>query len=117
MAFTIVNPLYPRPHITAGTSSVSAGFMLAVSSSSSATGFVLANLGTFSSAPAELAFIDIQNANVVVTFDGSTPLYGTSGHILASGSNYTWQIATLLAAKFALQTSATANIYLSQFCV
>lgn len=117
MATTIVNPLYPRPHIRTGTSSASSGYMLSVSSSSSATSFTIGNFTLDTAGPAELIFLDIQTANVVCTFDSSTPLAGTSGHILAAGTNYTWQLATVLAAKFAAQTSSTAQIYASQFAV
>lgn len=114
MAFTINNALYPRPHIAQGTSSVAAGKMLTVSSSSSATSFTASNFAT----DCEMVFLDVQQQNVLVTFDGSTPGYGTSGHILASGTNYTWQIGALLSAKFALTTSATtAYIYASQFAI
>lgn len=117
MSHSIVNPLYPRPFVRSGQSSVATGFMLTVSSSSSATSFTLANFGTEATQPANLVFLDIQGANVVCTFDGKTPLYGTSGHLLQVGTNYTWQGATLFAAKFALQTSSTATIYATEFAV
>lgn len=114
MATTILNPLYPRPHISQGTSSVAAGKLLSVASSGTATSFT-ANMFT---TDCQLVFFDVQTNPVVVTFDGSTPLFGTSGHILASGTNYTWQLATLLDAKFVTESAiTTAQLYASQFAV
>lgn len=111
MAATLINPLYPRPHVTASTSSVATGFMLTVASSSSATAFTTSNFDQ----TAQLVFLDIQSNNVVVTFDGSVPLNGTRGHILPAGTNYTWQLATALDAKFATQGATAAQVYASLF--
>ena len=117
MATTIINPLYPRPHFQAG-GVTAKGVMLSVSSSSAATSFTV---GMFTTNPVpdagELIFFDVQGASVVVTFDGSTPAYGTSGHLLVANTNYTWQTQTLLAAKFVNQGSSNANLYASQFAV
>jgi len=110
MATTLINPLYPRPHIVAGTNSVGSGFMLTISSTSTATAFLATNFDS----GCEVVFLDVQTANVLVTFDGSTPGAGTSGHILASSTNYTWQLGTLLKARFTC-SSTTATIYASQF--
>ena len=76
MAFTIVNPLYPKPHISQGATSVASGFMLSVSSSSSATSFLAANFSSSTQTPPELIFFDIQLGDVVVK-QGETanPMY------------------------------------------
>lgn len=113
MANTLINPLYPRPHIPAGSTSVASGVMLTISSSSAATSFLATQFNPLS--PPELIVLDIQSNTVAVTFDGATPLAGTSGHLLAAGQNYTWQLGTLLMAKFALQGSTSAQIYASSF--
>ncbi len=112
MANTLINPLYPRPHIKTGASSVAAGIMLNVGTSS-ATSFTASNFDS----NCMLVVFDIQTANVVVTLDNSTPAAGTSGHILISGTNYTWQTASLLNAKFIAATGTSAQIYASQWAI
>lgn len=111
MANTLINPLYPRPHIAKGTSSVASGVMLTVGSSSSATSFSSSSFDV----DCEMMFLDIQTNNVLCTFDGVTPAAGTAGHNLAAGTNYTWQKGTLLQAKFtSLNATGSATIYASQ---
>lgn len=106
MANTLINPLYPRPHIAAGASGVASGIQLSVGGT---TSFVAANFDT----NCQLVFFDVQTTNVYVTFDGATPS-SSKGNILASGTNYTWQLATVLAAKFAPVTT-TSTLYAHQF--
>lgn len=59
--------------------------------------------------------LDIQGANVMVTFDGSTPT-ASNGHILYVGESYTWHVKTADAAKFIRQAS-DATIHASPFTV
>lgn len=58
--------------------------------------------------------LDVQDADVMVTFDGSAPT-STNGHRLYSGSHYTWSTAAASAAKFIRQGATTAYIQASEF--
>ena len=58
--------------------------------------------------------LDVQDADVMCTFDGSAPT-STNGHRLYSGSHYTWSTATASAAKFIRQGSTSAAIQASEF--
>ena len=58
--------------------------------------------------------LDVQDADVMCTFDGSTPS-ATNGHRLYSGSHYTWSTAAAAAAKFIRQASTDAAIQASEF--
>ena len=109
MANTLINPLYPRPHIAKGTGTPAAGKMLAFTTSS-ATAFTAGMFDT----DCQLIVFDIQGSGVCFTVDGSTPAVGTTGHLLAVGSNYTWQLAAFTQAKF-IGNGATGSIYASQW--
>lgn len=58
--------------------------------------------------------IDIQGADVMVTFDGSAPTT-TNGHRLYDTRSYTWSKAAAVSAKFIRQALTDASIHLSQF--
>lgn len=58
--------------------------------------------------------LDIQTADVMVTFDGSAPT-SSNGHFLANGTSYTWSKAAAIAAKFIRQASTNASIHASEF--
>ena len=58
--------------------------------------------------------LDVQDADVMCTFDGSAPT-STNGHRLYSGSQYTWSTAAAAAAKFIRQGSTSAAIHASEF--
>jgi hypothetical protein len=58
--------------------------------------------------------LDVQDADVMVTFDGSDPS-STNGHRLYSGSHFTWSRATATAARFIRQGSTSAAIQASEF--
>jgi hypothetical protein len=115
MAFSLINPLYPRPHITAGAgNAISSGVMLTVSSTSSATAFTASQFAS----DVQLLFWDIQGGNVLITIDGTTPSSNTRGHQFVSGTNYTWQLETLIQSKFLLPTGGTtAYIFASQIAI
>jgi hypothetical protein len=61
-----------------------------------------------------MVVLDVQDADVMCTFDGSTPT-STNGHRLYSGSHYTWSKAAASAAKFIRQGSSDAAIQASEF--
>lgn len=58
--------------------------------------------------------LDVQNADVMCTFDGSDPS-STNGHRLYAGSHYTWSKATATAARFIRQAGTDAAIQASEF--
>lgn len=59
-----------------------------------------------------LVDLDIQDADVMVTFDGSAPT-ATNGHRLYTGSSYTWAVARFNAAKFIRQGATSAAVQAS----
>jgi hypothetical protein len=103
-----VNNLYPKPTTTAA-GVVVAGQSLAVAGAA-------VQFGTAFNTNTALVFFDVQTADVIVTFDGSTPLLGTRGTRLPVGTNYTWSPATASAAKF-LQAVGAGFLYLTEFSV
>lgn len=58
--------------------------------------------------------LDVQVADVRVTYDGSAPTT-SNGHILFAGRSYTWGKKTAEAAKFFRDGSADATIHASEF--
>lgn len=96
-----INNLYPYPNGTY------ADQRLTVSSSA------VAFADTFDS-NTRYVVIDIQNYDVMVTFDGSTPT-SSNGHHLVAGEKYTWHILTARTAKFIRQGANDAVVHGSQF--
>ena len=58
--------------------------------------------------------LDVQTADVRVTYDDSAPT-STNGHILFAGRSYTWAVETARAAKFIRSGGTSATIHASQF--
>ena len=58
--------------------------------------------------------LDVQDADVMCTFDGSAPTT-TNGHRLYSGSHYTWSTAAAQQAKFIRQGATSAAVQASEF--
>lgn len=58
--------------------------------------------------------LDVQVADVRVTYDGSAPTT-SNGHILFAGRSYTWAKETAEAAKFFRDGSTDATIHASEF--
>ena len=109
MATTLINPLYPRPHIAVGGSSIATGFMLTVGSST-ASSFLTANFDS----GCEIVYLDVQTVGVCVTFDGSTPAVGTNGHLFGVGAFIPLQRSAAIAAKF-IGNAGAGKIYASQW--
>lgn len=103
MSFNYSN-LFPYPNIYRGTPV--ADQRLTVSSS-------VVTLSAFADTT-NMIVLDVQNADVMVTFDGSDPS-ATNGHRLYSGSHFTWSRATATAARFIRQGSTDAAIQASEF--
>ena len=62
--------------------------------------------------------LDVQPADVRVTYDGSAPVGGSSspnGHLLFAGRSYTWAKKTAEAAKFIREGSVSSTIHASEF--
>ena len=66
------------------------------------------------SANCKYVVLDVQVADVRVTYDGSPPT-STNGHILFAGRSYTWAVETARAAKFIEDTTTDATIHASEF--
>jgi len=60
--------------------------------------------------------LDIQDADVMVTFDGSSPT-STNGHRLYVGNAYTWATARFNNAKFIRQGSTSGTVHASPSAV
>ena len=59
-----------------------------------------------------LVDLDVQDADVYCTFDGSAPTT-SNGHLLKQNSAYTWSYARAMAAKFIRSASTDAHIQAS----
>lgn len=99
-----LNNIFPKPAIYRG--SPVADQRLTVSSS-------VVQLSAFNELT-NMVVLDIQDADVMCTFDGSNPS-ATNGHRLYSGSHYTWSTAAAAAAKFIRQAGTDAYIQASEF--
>lgn len=66
----------------------------------------------YTEAGVTLVDLDIQDADVMVTFDNSAPT-STNGHRLYVGKSYTWAASRFNAAKFIRQGSTSAAIHAS----
>jgi hypothetical protein len=106
-----INNIYPKPS-TGRAATVFLGQSVTCPGTSS-TQTISTALDPWSN----LVFLDVQTADVIVTFDGQTPVAGTTGHRLYAGTNYTWSTATAHAAKFIAATSSTAFIWVTEFQV
>ena len=97
--------LYPVPNPVSG----AAGYRLAVSSSP-----VQLSAGLSYHGDTKYIFIDVQNQDVIVTFDGSTPST-SNGHVLSVGYRAFWHVNTARAAKFIRAGGSDGAVHASQF--
>jgi hypothetical protein len=105
MANTKVTNLYPTVN-----TSVSSMEMLTVNLDGTVTEFA-----TTYHKDTKYVTIDVQDANVYVTFTGETPS-ATVGHILYAERSYTWNKNTAQVAKFkCVSTSTSAVLAASEF--
>lgn len=107
MAYNL-NNIYPKPAWSAGSSV--ADQRLSVDNTVGGVQFSAFNAST------DLVVLDVQTADVMVTFDSSAPTT-TNGHRLYAGTTYTWSRAAATAAKFIRATATTAAIHASEFQV
>ena len=101
MANSFVTNLYPKP--TSG-----------VSDQTLAVADAAVQFGTAFNSLTRYIVLDVQLADVRVTYDGSAPT-STNGHILFAGRSYTWSKQAAVAAKFIRDGSVSASIHASEF--
>lgn len=65
-------------------------------------------------AQTEVLVIDVQGADVMVTFDGSTPST-SNGHYLSAGDKLMWTKAAGIAARLIAAGSSAAEVHVSEF--
>jgi len=107
MANSYVTNLYPKP--TTGVTDQT----LTVDSTAGGVQF-----GTAFNSLTRYIVLDVQIADVRVTYDNSAPVGGTSspnGHILFAGRSYTWSKQAATAAKFIRSGGVSATIHASEF--
>jgi len=104
MANSRVSNLYPSP-----TGGVTAMKMLTVADSA----VQLTDSYTFSNITRYIT-LDVQDADVYVTYTGETPS-ASVGHRLYAGRSYTWSANSAAAAKFIRTGSTSAVIAATQF--
>ena len=101
-----ITNLYPIPN---GTSAIAADQALAVDDTAGGVQFSALHANT------RYVMIDVQIANVRVTFDGSAPT-ATNGHILvASKGLLVLSASAARKAKFIEDTATDAVVHMSQF--
>ena len=117
MANSFVTNLYPKP--TDGTSlrkmnvdSTSAAHTI-LGDSTINDGSDTAGSTSFNSLT-KYVVLDVQDADVFVTYDGTTP-GADYGHRLYAGRSYTWSKVAAIKAKFVATGSTTAVIQSSEF--
>jgi len=101
MANSYVTNLYPKP--TPGVTDQT----LTVSSS-------VVQFGTAFNSLTRYIALDVQGADVRVTYDDSAPTT-SNGHILFAGRSYTWSKQAAAAAKFIRDGGTDATIHASEF--
>lgn len=105
----IGNALYPRVAVSVGSSSgISAQAFTVV-------GTTTASFTAFSTYTQQV-FFDVQNADVVVTLDGTSPVLGSRGHRLPVGTNYTWNASVASSAKF-VSTGTSSFLFCQEIAI
>ena len=103
MANSYVTNLYPKP--TPGITDQT----LTVDATAGGVQF-----GTAFNSLTRYIVLDVQGADVRVTYDDSAPTT-SNGHILFAGRSYTWSKQAAAAAKFIRDGSVDATIHASEF--
>tara|TARA_R100001163_G_scaffold65135_1_gene61283 strand:+ start:8624 stop:8935 length:312 start_codon:yes stop_codon:yes gene_type:complete len=101
MPNSFVTNLYPKP--TVGVADQS----LAVADSA-------VQFGTAFNKLTKYVVLDVQTADVRVTYDDTDPTT-SNGHILFAGRSYTWSKEAASAAKFIRNGTTSASIHASEF--
>ena len=103
MANSYVTNLYPKP--TPGVTDQT----LTVDATAGGVQF-----GTAFNSLTRYIVLDVQGADVRVTYDDSAPTT-SNGHILFAGRSYTWSKQAAAAAKFIQDGGTSATIHASEF--
>jgi hypothetical protein len=103
MANSYVTNLYPKP--TPGVTDQT----LTVDATAGGVQF-----GTAFNSLTRYIVLDVQGADVRVTYDDSAPTT-SNGHILFAGRSYTWSKQAAVAAKFIRDGGTDATIHASEF--
>lgn len=103
MANSYVTNLYPKP--TPGVTDQT----LTVDATAGGVQF-----GTAFNSLTRYIVLDVQGADVRVTYDDSAPTT-SNGHILFAGRSYTWSKQAAAAAKFIRDGGTSATIHASEF--
>jgi hypothetical protein len=61
----------------------------------------------------QFVYLNVQDADVIVTFDGSVPSV-TNGHILPVGFIDTWDVRAFTVAKFIRRTGTSGVVYATE---
>lgn len=101
-----LNNLFPKP--SQASSAAVADQRLTVDATAGGVQFSTFNAIT------QMIVLDVQDADVMCTFDTSAPT-SSNGHRLYQGNSYTWSKAAAQAAKFIRQGSTSATIHASEF--
>lgn len=96
-----------------GVSTAVAGQLLTVTSTATSTFTTALNAVTINSG---VVAVSVSGGDCYFTDDNTTPS-ATSGHVLVSGSAYTWSPATAIAAKFVATTTTNSRVYLSEYMI
>lgn len=112
MHSSIENALYPRPAVSAAAGAAAA------SVSGQALTIVGTTTGVFTAFDqfTKQVFFDIQNADVIVTIDGTAPVLGSRGNRLPVGTNYTWSKACAQAARF-VSTGTSSFLFCHEIAI
>jgi hypothetical protein len=104
MANSYVTNLYPKPTVGVNDQTLTV--------SNSAVQF-----GTAFNKLTRYIVLDVQDADVRVTYDGDTSgdVSATNGHLLFAGRSYTWSKAAAEAARFFRDGGTDAKIHASEF--
>ncbi len=108
MAYSTTLPLYPRPAKDNRDTPI-ADQRLTVS-----TGVV--SLAAYTQSAVNVVVLDVQDQDVMCTFDGSSPS-AVNGHHLIAGEKYTWNVETAHVAKFIRQGGTDGVVHASPFSI
>ena len=78
-------------------------------------GTAVAMMATAASELSTNVFWTLTGAAAYVTFDGSAPVGGTNGHLIAQGSSSVWSKEMATAAKWIREGGTSARLHISEF--
>lgn len=106
--FSQIHVLYPRRATSSSTGTTTP----VASQSFTVSNTAVAVTTQYSYPTVQLVTFDVQSNNIVARWDGTDPT-ASIGHILTSGSAYTWDVDQFNRAKFIRQGASDATIFCS----